>query len=196
MTSAYDQIPVTILSIDPARTSGWAVYSFGRCIASGTTKTHDERCGAIAIAQAEESRSGRKLVVVAEKWTAGGAFGGARTMGGLGAQWGMWQAALESCSVPNSRIVRVYPQTWRSGVLGGHQRGVKSAEWALRAAKRAEVETGHICSDDEAEAVCIGAWALRADAVRDKAPSRRRKPATPAKAHRTGTMPDGPCRGG
>ena len=178
MTSAYDPIPVTILAIDPGRTSGWAVYSLDRCIASGTAKTHDQRVLAIEIAQAEESRSGRKLVIVAEKWTAGGAFGGARTMGGLGAAWGMWQAALESRGVPNARIVRVYPQTWRAQVLGGGW-GVKSDEWALRAAKRAETETGHPCSDDEAEAVCIGAWALRADAVRDKAPSRRRKPVTP-----------------
>ena len=179
MTSAYDPIPVTILAIDPGTTSGWAVYSIDRCIASGTATTHDQRVLAIEIAQAEESRSKQKLIVVAEKWTAGGAFGGARTMGGLGAQWGMWQAALESRDVPKARIVRVYPQTWRSKVLGGHQRGVKSAEWALRAAKRAEMETGHPCSDDEAEAVCVGAWALRAEAVRDKAPSRRRTLVTP-----------------
>ena len=26
MTSAYDPIPVTILAIDPGRTSGWAVF--------------------------------------------------------------------------------------------------------------------------------------------------------------------------
>ena len=177
MTSAYDPIPVTILAIDPGRTSGWAVFAFDRCIASGTATTHDQRVLAIEIAQAEESRSGRKLIVVAEKWAPGGRWYTA-TMTGIGAAWGMWQAALESCGVPAARIVRVYPQTWRAQVLGGGW-GVKSDEWALRAAKRAEVETGHPCSDDEAEAVCIGAWALRADAVRDKAPSRRRKPVTP-----------------
>lgn len=177
MTSAYDPIPVTILAIDPGRTSGWAVFAFDRCIASGTATTHDQRVLAIEIAQAEESRSGRKLIVVAEKWAPGGRWYTA-TMTGIGAAWGMWQAALESRGVPNARIVRVYPQTWRAKVLGGGW-GVKSDEWALRAAKRAEVETGHPCSDDEAEAVCIGAWALRSDAVRDKAPSRRRKPAAP-----------------
>ena len=177
MTSAYDPIPVTILAIDPGRTSGWAVFAFDRCIASGTATTHDQRVLAIEIAQAEESRSGRKLIVVAEKWAPGGRWYTA-TMTGIGAAWGMWQAALESRGVPNARIVRVYPQTWRAMVLGGGW-GVKGDEWALRAAKRAEVETGHPCSDDEAEAVCIGAWALRSDAVRDKAPSRRRKPAAP-----------------
>ena len=177
MTSAYDPIPVTILAIDPGRTSGWAVFAFDRCIASGTAKTHDQRMLAIEIAQAEESRSKRKLIVVAEKWSPGGRWYTA-TMTGIGAAWGMWQAALESCGVPAARIVRVYPQTWRAKVLGGGW-GVKSDEWALRAAKRAETETGHPCSDDEAEAVCIGAWALRADAVRDKAPGRSRKLATP-----------------
>lgn len=177
MTSAYDPIPVTILAIDPGRTSGWAVFAFDRCIASGTATTHDQRVLAIEIAQAEEYRSGRKLIVVAEKWAPGGRWYTA-TMTGIGAAWGMWQAALESCGVPAARIVRVYPQTWRAKVLGGGW-GVKSDEWALRAAKRAETETGHPCSDDEAEAVCIGAWALRSDAVRDKAPSRRRKPAAP-----------------
>ncbi|MCH9839215.1 hypothetical protein K0U83_26370 [bacterium] len=177
MTSAYDPIPVTILAIDPGRTSGWAVFAFDRCIASGTATTHDQRVLAIEIAQAEESRSGRKLIVVAEKWAPGGRWYTA-TMTGIGAAWGMWQAALESCGVPAARIVRVYPQTWRAKVLGGGW-GVKSDEWALRAAKRAETETGHPCSDDEAEAVCVGAWALRAEAVRDKAPSRRRKLVTP-----------------
>lgn len=177
MTSAYDPIPVTILAIDPGRTSGWAVFAFDRCIASGTATTHDQRVLAIEIAQAEESRSGRKLIVVAEKWAPGGRWYTA-TMTGIGAAWGMWQAALESCGVPAARIVRVYPQTWRAKVLGGGW-GVKSDEWALRAAKRAEMETGHPCSDDEAEAVCIGAWALRADTVRDKAPGRRRNPVTP-----------------
>lgn len=178
MTSAYDPIPVTILAIDPGRTSGWAVFAFDRCIASGTATTHDQRVLAIEIAQAEESRSGRKLIVVAEKWAPGGRWYTA-TMTGIGAAWGMWQAALESCGVPAARIVRVYPSTWRHTVIGGGGRSIKGSEWALRAAKRAEIETGHPCSDDEAEAVCIGAWALRADAVRDKAPGRRRKPVTP-----------------
>ena len=163
---AYSPIPAVILAIDPGATSGWALYSADRCIASGIAKTHEQRVMAIEIAQTEETRAKLRLIVVAEKWSPGGRWYTA-TMTGIGAAWGMWQAALEACEVPKVRVVRVYPQAWRSRVLTG-RRGVKTEVWDLMAQRRARQEVGHDVGDDEADAICMGAWALRAEAVRAK----------------------------
>ena len=69
---AYSPIPAVILAIDPGATSGWALYSADRCIASGIAKTHEQRVMAIEIAQTEETRAKLRLIVVAEKWSPGG----------------------------------------------------------------------------------------------------------------------------
>ena len=88
--------PCTILAVDPGKVSGWSHFHHGHNAGSGVARTHEER--RVAVASAVEIALGERvpLVVVAEKWTPGGRFAGARTMAGLGAQWGLWLAALEA----------------------------------------------------------------------------------------------------
>lgn len=169
--------PCTILAIDPGEVSGWAVMSRDRCIASGTATTHEARTTAVLVADAESTLTGTRLVVVGEKWTAGGLHANPATMAGLGAAWGAWAAALEAEGVPKSRIVRVYPQTWRARVLAP-RRGTRSDALKLMAVRRASHEIGREPDHDEADAVCIGIWATRAAEVAAKLP----KPRKPRKA--------------
>ncbi len=165
-----------ILAIDPGKVSGWAIWRDGACIGSGVARTHDDRAYAVRFAEDYRQTFALPLVVVAEKWTPGGRFAGARTMAGLGAQWGLWLAALEAGGVPKARVLRVHTQTWRARVLGGGW-GVTSAQWDALAQRRARVELGfdREIDDNEADAVCIGAWATLAPEVAKKLSTARTK---------------------
>lgn len=169
----YQPHQCVILAIDPGRRSGWCVATCGYVEAAGSATTQRHRSDAVALALEVAAERALPLVVVGEKWTPGGRYGGARTMAGLGAQWGLWLAEVEP-HVAARRIVRVYAQTWRARVLGGG-RGITTAQWHARARDRAQQalrrEAG---SDDEAEAVCIAVWAAYADEVGAVMPKRRR----------------------
>ncbi len=152
--------PYVVLAIDPGKVSGWALFIEGDYITSGTARDYADRNNAARLGADAADTSKRPLVVVAEKWTPGGKFAGARTMAGLGAAWGLWLAALEVAEVPVSRVLRVHTQTWRAAVLGGGW-GVTSREWDARAQRHARVVTGRDELDDnEADAIGIGAWAF------------------------------------
>jgi hypothetical protein len=163
-----------ILAIDPGKVSGWSIFVDGNCFGSGVAKTHEHRALAVKIALAYAETSVRPLVVVGEVWTPGGKFAGARTMAGLGAQWGLWLAALEAAGVAKARVLRVKTQTWRAKVLGGGW-GITKAQWDARSQRRAALElcTPGPVDDNEAEAVCIGIWATRAAEVARKLPAKR-----------------------
>lgn len=162
-----------ILAIDPGKTSGWALFVDGEYTASGIAKKHAERLEAATMATVAADQWHLPLVVVAEKWTPGGKFAGARTMAGLGASWGLWTAALEEAEIPKARVLRVNTQTWRARVLGGGW-GVKTEEWDRRARLRATAEAGSdVFDDNEAEAICIGVWARMAREVEAKLPKKR-----------------------
>lgn len=153
--------PYVVLAIDPGKVSGWAIFVEGQHVGSGVARDYADRNNAARLAAKAAETANRPLVVVAEKWTPGGRFAGARTMAGLGAAWGLWLAALEVAEVPVSRVLRVHTQTWRAAVLGGGC-GVTSREWDARALRRARLElhTDANLDDNLADAVCIGAWAF------------------------------------
>lgn len=165
----------TILAIDPGRTSGWALFVRGVCVASGVAKTHEERESFADLAIVTATARGVPLVVVGEIWTPGGKFGGARTMAGVGASWGQWLAAFEAAGIPKARVMRVKVQTWRAAVLGGAF-GRTTEQWHAMAMRRAEHAIGRTPVDaNEAEAVCIGIWATYAPEVARKIPKGRKK---------------------
>lgn len=166
-----------ILAIDPGKASGWAIFVAGESGESGVARTRIDRRDACVLASDVAEVRKLPLVVVAEKWTPGGKFAGARTMAGLGAQWGLWLAAIEEAEIPKARIIRVHTQTWRAATLGGGW-GIKSDEWDWRAKACVSRETGVLITDDnEADAICIGLWAIRAGEVGAKMPKRAAKKA-------------------
>ena len=157
-------IPCVILAVDPAATSGWALWD-GSEWTTGVANTWVDRADAVmdawsfdAVAGPVEGRD-RPLVVIAETWP--GLRGSA--LAGLGAQWGKWLAELERIDVPEKRIVRVDTGTWRKTVLGITR---QSGDTSKRAAMlRARAVLGHDVTADEAEALCIGLWGLRSEKV-------------------------------
>lgn len=169
--------PCVILAVDPGAKSGWAIFDGGKYATSGMCKSQAGRAFACEIAAGRAKASGLGLVVVAEKWTPGGKFAGARTMAGLGAQWGLWLAAIEAAHIPKSRVVRVHTQTWRAAILQP-RRGTRSEQLKLMSIARAEAISGEpYMDDDRADAICIGQWATRAAEVAAKVPKRARKAA-------------------
>lgn len=163
-----------ILAIDPGASSGWAIAVAGIPSRWGRAHTHDDRYMACAVAMAEADRHHLPLLVVSEKWTAGG-WMSASSMMGLGAAWGQWQAAIEEAGIRRSRVVRVYPQTWRAKVLRP-RRGATSDQLKHLSATMASAWTGEIIADhDVADALGILRWATWASEVGDKLPKPRRK---------------------
>jgi hypothetical protein len=110
----------------------------------------------------EATRAECALVAVVERWTAGGARGHAQWLG-LGAARGRWLEALELAGVPESRIVGVYPQTWRTALAPLPRKTGEQAKASAVLVARGLL--GREPSTDEAEAVCMARWALGAPEV-------------------------------
>lgn len=151
-----------ILGIDSGSTSGAAIMrADGARLASAQIERRDTkgRESFVRTAVLAALAGGHDLIVMREKWTAGGPFGGARTMAGLGASWGQWLEQLFRCApfLPASRIVGVYPATWRAEVFGTG--GLTTEGWERVAAEyvrqRFQVEAG----PDEAVALCLCVYA-------------------------------------
>jgi len=173
-TSLYEPVQAVILAIDPGAEDGWATWVPGSNISPGrhgSTAGGQSRGEVVAGAKIDAAWCRLPLIVVAEKWTAGG-WQSHDTLIGLGAAWGKWEAALEEHRVPKSRVVRVYPQTWRSRILPGRQRSTE--QWKADAVARAQRELGRVVTHNEADAVCIALWAMHAAEVRAKMPKRAR----------------------
>lgn len=171
-------LPCAILAIDPGEVSGWATSVPPLRLPGesrwelGVAKTWRERQAVVLQALGLAAGVNRPLVVVAETWRASGAKKGrdgreswnSETIAGLGARWGLWLAELQRADVPPRRIVRVDTGTWTQVVLGGvrvttEQRRARSILRAKAVTQRADVQ------HDEAAALCIGLWGMRAEKV-------------------------------
>ena len=142
-----------VLGGDPGARGGWAAIDLAEpgYVASGVACSAIERQTAIA-----SYVTGSTLVVL-ESWTAGGEWGVAQMLG-LGSQRGRWLEALELAGVPESSIVGVYPQTWRTTLAPLARRtGEEAKRSALLVAKA--IAKRPLASTDEAEAICIAKWA-------------------------------------
>lgn len=168
--------PCVILAIDPGKHAGWCIRFGGKPVTWGSCAPGEE-LGICRAAQVFASEESLPLVVVAEKWTAGGPYSGPRTMAGLGAAWGRWDGALRSLQHPARRVVRVYPQTWRAAVLSPRW-GATSEQLKHLSATVASFDTGEIILDhNAADAIGMSRWAERAPEVAAKIPKRRRRAA-------------------
>lgn len=163
-----------VFGIDPGSTSGWAMLwrdAEGRDhLRAGSCRLGDAgEVSREAVRLAAEL--GLPLVVVAERWTAGG-WKATSTLLGLGAAWGVWKLALEQAGVPKRRVVRVYSQTWRAKVIGGPQR--KTEEWKRDAQRVTFARFAQDLDPDAAEAACIATWGAMASEVGAVVPRTRR----------------------
>ena len=161
--------PCVILAIDPGEKSGAALMLLGKLIFSTAVKDSPEaRAFVVKLAMdAAEGAGGLPVRVVIEKFGAGmGAHGhfGARTLAGIERRVGAWRESAQLAGVKLTEIVRVYPQTWRSRVLGKGSGSSESMKALARVyvAKRFDIESP---SEDEAEAICIAVWATTAPEI-------------------------------
>ena len=160
-----------VLGIDPGKKAGAAVTYDDRLLMSQAVRDKPlERARVVATAfgcaKTIADAIGEEVhgVLVVERFGAGaGAFGrfGARTRDGIAARAGAWMEAWELGGGKKKHIVRVFPQTWRSPVLG---RGQGSAVLMKELAKIYVVGRYGLCieDDNEAEAICIATWAASA----------------------------------
>ncbi len=154
-----------ILAVDPGETSGWAIYNRGVLHECGECDVFSEAPSRVI--DYLKTFPAPHLVVVERPFMV--RFG---TQVAVGAGDVIWRRAAERAGLRN-RITRVYPATWRARVTGKSSAKREEARAAEQA--RAERETGMSCGPDEAAAVCIGLWAIRAGEVAAKLPKRRAK---------------------
>lgn len=173
-------INAVILAIDPADTSGWAVLAPDPsnpirtvALAGGIAKTPADRALAVQVAQSWETIRQLPLLVVGETWrTSPGDKIGLPTFIGMGAQWGRWAEQLEMAEVSPRRILRLTVGDWRQQIFG---RSRMTNDAAKAAARNWAKAAGHgDVTDDEAEAICIGAVARTWARARDVLPKRFR----------------------
>ena len=117
---------VVILCLDGGAQSGWAIWT-PTTLHLGTifnrVGAEAERIAVVEAAIQIAQKLGLGLVVVGEKWTAGGWSKDRRmnasTLMGLGAAWRDWQRVLQHYRVPKKRILRVNVRTWQGKMLSG-----------------------------------------------------------------------------
>lgn len=180
---AWQPWPAVVLAVDTAARSGWSIWVAGKLVDSGEIDTIDEpallRITRAVHIRAIESRL--PCVLVLER-----PWGGTMSViEGLGAARERWRQVWVAAGESERRIVRVYPITWRTKVLGAQNarlpRNVVRAVERRMAAQVIASERGqrsfwrclfsmgerpaHEVGDDEAPAVLIGVWASKAAEV-------------------------------
>lgn len=145
-----------LLSIDPARSSGWAVFDGAMLHDSGRAKTSANRDDAIAAWLHLASAKNLVRAVVAEDW-----FRGSRshaTTYAMGVSFGRWAEAVEATGIREDWILRVRPGEWRKA-LGFKSRGRTAAK--AESVRHVHSLHGLTVGDDEADAICLGHATLR-----------------------------------
>lgn len=156
-----------VLGVDTATRSGWALRVAGKLIASGECDTYDpaELDDIVRLALRHGERIAGPTVLVLEKPPP---FGRANIAEALGAARALWLAAWERAGQKRTRrVIRVYPVSWRSRVLGPSS--VRMTRDEIRpfeqTAARQEVRFGLEIGPDEAPAILISRWGARAPEV-------------------------------
>lgn len=144
-----------LLSIDPARSSGWAIWA-GRVLHdSGTALTAQDRADAIERWLLLAATKNLVRAVVAESWSPG--MLSHATMFGCGASYGRWLERIEDSGYREDHILRYMPAQWRK-IVGIRSRGrVACKAEAIRTVARLY---NVVADEDQAEAILIGKAAL------------------------------------
>lgn len=191
---AFDGV---IVAIDPGEHCGWAIYRRDACVDSGSCNgfAADVALKVLAAAQFFADVLEQPLVMVMEKPPAGGrAYAGRNAMGAGSVMvsrklwrnaWRAHCAAMRArgkvMGAPLPRVghrADVYPQSWRSAVLGvTYGPHLQDAEWTRAAGVMGK--PANRVSRDEVAAVLIGLWAARAPVVHQLLLVRRAPKRTP-----------------
>jgi len=162
-----------ILAIDPAETSGWAIFEDGQLRLCGRCRSPSDQLNSIVLRAVEISQiAGRTLVVVGEKWAP-------YVTANLAPYWKPWDWALHDLKRdmkirPAPKVVRVNVSTWRAKIYGGKVGRNVSKTMACECARQ---WYGLNISEEEhdmAEACMIGRWATLAPEVLEVIPKRFR----------------------
>lgn len=167
----------TVLAVDTATRSGWAVRVCGKLRWSGEVDTHntDELDDIIRLACDADQSVQRPLVLVLERPFPAGR---ARIAEALGAARERWAMAWERAGGARRDIVSVMPVQWRSRVLGRQSVRMKREEVRIYEMAAARQEVGGACEwmgADEAAAILISRWAARSPKVGAVLSARQRK---------------------
>lgn len=158
-----------VLAVDTARISGWALRLGPKLRYSGEVDTlHPEAvqrvCQLALDLTAAAYLTRRPVLVLESPWG-----GRVNVLVALGQARERWLAAWAAVGMPRARVVSVQPSSWRARVLG--RGAVRLDREAIRARERlsaqAEVAPGmrDAIGPDEAAAILISRWAVRAPVV-------------------------------
>lgn len=170
-----------VLAVDTANNSGWSIWVDGELRQSGEVKK-DQRDSLINVCKLVHAYD-RPAALVTES-AAGFVYPGrgASTLIALGQARQAWLEAWSAAHGLKSRRVSVVPSRWRGQLWGG---GLKKTlgrgktqtafgvDWALIQLKKAG-RSDHQPGEDEATAICIGSWAVRAGEVGQALPTKLR----------------------
>jgi hypothetical protein len=154
-----------ILGIDSGLVSGWGILVDGKYEDSGTANTFQQEKMAIEFAINAAYEYDLPMIVGREEWTPGWQRGkrSFKSIVGIGASWGRWEAAFEEYGFPKRRIFSVAPNKWRGMVLS-----LKPGKYDRVTAKMTAIDyctargwpVADNTSHDEAEALCIAYYML------------------------------------
>jgi hypothetical protein len=154
-----------VLGIDTAANSGWAIgHGQDVYLAYGEADTLDEPSLDYIVQWAVRQAVvlGLPLVLVLEAPFGGGM----RMLLGLGAARERWLAAWRRAGQPTSRAVFVQPAEWRAPVLGAYWARAPREEVRPHEQFVAGTIVGEAVRGDEAPAILVVRWAVRAAKVR------------------------------
>lgn len=177
MTVATKKAPRVVLGLDQARTSGWGLApERGRVEHHGLARTASQRRDVVELALSMVDGDPRRVFVMFEqhdhmplsrlgrddfttKRSGTRAFAverGPKQIHGMGKAYGRWEEQLDLFGIPVSMRAEVQPHVWRRaihGVTSGEQIKEAALKWALGTLNEP------LASHDEAEAICITAYA-------------------------------------
>lgn len=154
------------LNVDCAESSGWSIWACGRLVAFGEVNMlASPEAGRSAVEYALElaDELGVKAALVFERPFRGTSQG----------QWiGSWKQRWVSAGGVKSRMLGVYPATWRTRVLGRGWGAAKrervrdkEQEVAVGFARQFKLDEGLARHGDVAPAILIGKWSMHAGEV-------------------------------
>lgn len=160
----------TILAVDTAKRSGWAIYCMGKLQESGEVASEDEATLAQLVRNTLEYGTGCGLPVALVLESPYG--GNVNVVAALGAARECWLRAWRHCDQARGRVVLVQPNQWRGPVLGARAVSMPRAEVRELEQRIARGMVGKLydgtappVGTDEAAAILIGRWAAQARAV-------------------------------
>lgn len=154
-----------ILAIDTATNSGWALFRRGQWLESGELQVSQaDQIRTVIIAALGYGRASAIPVCIVLEKPPNTPFHSFASTAKLIAARDAWETAWAELAKPErqkNHHVRVYPQTWRSRVLGK----TSGPELPELERSNAMLVTNREPGPDEAAAVCIGVWACTAGEV-------------------------------